>query len=257
LPTSPSIRQALARRIAGEIILSNDPGATMKKWRHLFGISQMHLSDKMLLSSSAVISDYESGRRKSPGTRFVRRFVKTLLAIDQERGGLFTKEFANLTRPPSAAILDIREFPLPVAVDRFCKAIKGRIVACPEEITREIRGYTIIDTQTATETLSGLELFHIFGATTERALIFTNIDHALIPACAVRFSALKPLVSVYHGTPPNEMGIKLAECDNTALIYTEAPDAAHLMKALRRLYRLMLRIKLGKFAKKPPPEIKA
>jgi putative transcriptional regulator len=211
----------------------------------------------MLLSSSAVISDYESGRRKSPGTRFVRRFVKSLLAIDQERGGLFIKEFANLTRFPSAAILDIREFPLPVTVERFCKAIKGRIVACPEEITREIRGYTVIDAQKAIETLSGLEFFQIFGVTTERALIFTNIDHALIPAFAVRFSALKPLIVVFHGTAPNELGIKLAEYDNTPLIYSEALDAAHLMKALKRLHRLMLRTKLGKFAKKPSPKIRA
>jgi putative transcriptional regulator len=229
----------------------------MKKWRQLFGISQIRLSDKMLLSSSAVISDYESGRRKSPGTRFVRRFVKSLLSIDQERGGFFAKEYASLTRFPSAAILDIREFPLPVTVERLCKAIKGRVVACPEEIARDIRGYTIVDTQSAIETLSGPEISQIFGATTERALIFTNIDYALIPACAVRFSALKPAIVVFHGTPPNELGVRLAEHDSTPLIYSEAPDATHLMKALRRLHRRLLRTKLSKFAKKSSPELKA
>jgi predicted transcriptional regulator len=65
MSVSPSVREVLARRIAGEIILSNKPGATMRKWRELFAVSQTTLSDKMLLSSS-VISDYESGRRKSP-----------------------------------------------------------------------------------------------------------------------------------------------------------------------------------------------
>ncbi|MEM2805227.1 MAG: helix-turn-helix domain-containing protein, partial [Candidatus Bathyarchaeia archaeon] len=84
MSVSPSVREVLARRIAGEIILSNKPGATMRKWRELFAISQTTLSDKMMLSPS-VISDYESGRRKSPGTRFVRRFVWALLKIDEEK----------------------------------------------------------------------------------------------------------------------------------------------------------------------------
>jgi putative transcriptional regulator len=256
LPTSPSVREILARRIAGEIILSDNPGTTMKKWRQLFGISQMHLSDRMLLSSSTVISDYESGRRKSPGTRFVRRFIKALLTIDQERGGLFTREFINLTRSPNEAILDIREFPLPVNVERFLKATAGNIIACPEEITREILGYTIIDTQKAMETLSGWGFFQIFGTTTERALIFTNIEHALFPAFAVRFSPLKPLLVIFHGTPPNELAAKLAEYDRIPLIYSKAPDAAYLIKSLRRLNRIMLRIKLGKLVK-PPQKIRA
>jgi len=63
MSVSPSVREVLARRIAGEIILSSKPGGTMRKWRELFAVSQMNLSDKMVLSSS-VISDYESGRRK-------------------------------------------------------------------------------------------------------------------------------------------------------------------------------------------------
>jgi putative transcriptional regulator len=251
LPTPPSARDILARRIAGEIILSNNPGGTMKKWRQLFGISQTRLSDEMLLSSSAVISDYESGRRKSPGTRFVRRFVRALLTIDEERGAVFTKEFASLTRSPSAAILDIREFPLPVSLERFRKTIEGRVITLPEETNRKILGYTIIDTQKAMETLSGLEFFQIFGATSEKALVFTNVEHALFPALALRFSPLKPLLAVFHGTPPNELAVKLAEYDKTPLLYSEIPDTAHLIKSLRRLYRIMLRIKMGKIVKAP------
>ena len=73
MSVSPSIREVLARRIAGEIILSGKPGSTMRKWRELFAVSQITLSEKMLLSGS-VISDYESGRRKSPGAKVIRRF---------------------------------------------------------------------------------------------------------------------------------------------------------------------------------------
>jgi len=91
LSISPSVREVLARKIAGEIILSNTPGTAMKKWRELFVVSQNRLSEKMILSPS-VISDYESGRRRSPGTRFVRRFVWALLTIDKERGGSFIQD---------------------------------------------------------------------------------------------------------------------------------------------------------------------
>ena len=60
----------------------------MRKWRELFAVSQITLSEKMLLSAS-VISDYESGRRKSPGAKFIRRFVLGLLLIDEEKGSPF------------------------------------------------------------------------------------------------------------------------------------------------------------------------
>ena len=88
MSVSPSVREVLGRRVAGEIILSNKPGATMRKWRELFAVSQIILAEKMIVSSS-VISDYESERRKSPGAKFVRRFVWALLKIDGERGGRF------------------------------------------------------------------------------------------------------------------------------------------------------------------------
>ena len=52
--------------IAGEIALSEDPGATMKKWREIFTITQVELA-KYLQITVSTISDYESNRRKSPG----------------------------------------------------------------------------------------------------------------------------------------------------------------------------------------------
>ena len=112
MSVSPSLREVLARRIAGEIILSSRPGATMRKWRELFAVSQTSISQVMGLSSS-VISDYESGRRKSPGAKFIRRFVFSLLSIDEQKGSRFIREFSKLTSSPSVAVVDLREFPIP------------------------------------------------------------------------------------------------------------------------------------------------
>jgi putative transcriptional regulator len=251
MAVSPSVREVLARRIAGEIILSPNPGATMKKWRELFAISQLRLSEKMIVSPS-VISDYESGRRKSPGTRFIRRFVWALLKIDLERGSRFIREFARLTSSPSVAILDIREFPFPVRVEYLCKAIQAEIVVSSDETKKEVLGYTIIDSKKAIETLSGLEFMQIFGATTERALIFTNIDSEKTPMMLVRMNTLKPRLVVFHGTPPDELSKRLAAYDNTSLLFSHAPDVEYLVKSLRRLYRVALKMKLGRAIKVPP-----
>jgi putative transcriptional regulator len=255
MAVSPSIREVLARRIAGEIILSSKPGGTMRKWRELFAASQMRLSDKMAVSSS-VISDYESGRRKNPGTKFVRRFVWALLKIDEERGSRFISEFAKLTGSPSNAIIDLREFPIPVRGEYLCKAIQGEVTVNSNWPVKEINGYTVVDSQRVVETLSGAEFSQLFGTTTDRVLIFTHIENGNPPMLAVRMSSLKPKLVVFHGEPPDEYSIKLAEYDRIPLIYSHLPTVEQLVKTLRKLYRIALHRKLGK-PLRPPPKISA
>ena len=149
-------QRVLGRRIAGEIILSSKRGATMRRWRELFAVSQMSPSEKMLLSAS-VISDYESGRRKSPGAKFIRRFVLALLQIDEEKGSRFIREFTKLTSSPRMAVMDLREFPIPVRVEYLCRAIEGELVASMGKYVKEVNGYTVIDSKKAVEALSGLQ----------------------------------------------------------------------------------------------------
>jgi len=256
MSTPPSPRNSvLARRIAGEIILSSKPGATMRKWRELFAISQMRLSDKMIVSGS-VISDYESGRRPSPGTKFVRRFVWALVKIDEERGSRFIHEFSKLTSSPTNAIVDLREFPIPVRVEYLCRAIEGKSVACLDKYVKEVQGYTVVDAKKAIETLSGLEFSQLFGATTERALVFTDIENGISPMLIVRVSSLKPRLVIFHGTIPDEYSIRLAEYDGIPLIYSNLPSVEQIVKSLRRLYRIALHRKLGRPVR-PPPQVTA
>lgn len=255
MSVSPSIREVLARRIAGEVILSSKPGATMRKWRELFAVSQITLSEKMNLSAS-VISDYESGRRKSPGAKFIRRFVLALLQIDEEKGSRFIREFAKLTSSPSMAIVDLREFPIPVRVEYLCKAINGEIVAGAKKYVKEVHGYTVVDSRKAVEALSGQEFTQLFGATTERALIFTNVENPSLVMMIVKVSSLKPSVVVFHKTKPDQAAIQLSEYEHIPLIYSESPSIEQLVKSLRKLYRIALRIKLGRKVS-PPPKISA
>jgi putative transcriptional regulator len=229
----------------------------MRKWRELFAVSQMTLSETMGLSSSTVISDYESGRRKSPGSKFIRRFVLSLLHIDEGKGSRFIREFAKLTSSPSMAVVDLREFPIPVRVEYLCKAISGEIVAVKDKYVKEVNGYTVVDSTKAVEAYSGSEYAQLFGATTERALIFTNVETGALPMMLVRVSSLKPRIVVFHKIPPDEEAIRIAEYEQIPLIYSSAPTLEQLVKSLRKLYRVALRVKLGRRRVHAPPKISA
>jgi putative transcriptional regulator len=207
--------------------------------------------------SSSVISDYESGRRKSPGAKFIRRFVLSLLRIDEQKGSRFIREFARLTSSPSMAVVDLREFPIPVRVEYLCKAIGGEVIACKEKFVKEVNGYTVIDSQKAVEAYSGSEYAQLFGATTERALVFTNVDGGSLPMMIVRVCSLKPRIVIFHKTMPDEQAIRIAEYEQIPIIYSAAPSVELLVMSLRKLYRIALRIKLGKKRVRPPPKITA
>jgi putative transcriptional regulator len=252
MSVSPSTREVLARRIAGEIILSGKPGVTMRKWRELFSVSQLGLSEVMHLSSS-VISDYESGRRKSPGAKFIRRFVLALLQFDESKGCRFISEFSKLASSPSMAIVDLREFPIPVRVEYLCRAIDGRVVAAEDGgSVKEVNGYTVVDSKCAIEALSGHEYAQLFGASSERALIFINVDNSVLPLVIVRVCGLKPRVIIFHNILPDEETVKLAKYEQIPLIYSSSSSVEHLVKSLRKLYRIALRIKLGRRIRLPP-----
>jgi putative transcriptional regulator len=114
----------------------------------------------------------------------------------------------------------------------------------------------VVDAKKAVEALSGLEYVQLFGATTDRALVFTNVDAGSLPMMIVRVSSLKPRVVVFHRNRPDENAIMLAEYEQIPLIYSVAPSVEQLVKSLRKLYRIALRIKLG-IRMRPPPKISA
>jgi putative transcriptional regulator len=227
------IKEVVARRIAGEIILSNDPGATMRKWREIFRILQTQLADELSVAPS-VISDYEGGRRRSPGTKFVKRFVKTLIAIDESKGGYLLRDLARLTRNTSDALVDIREYSVPMKAEKFCKIVDGIPVAGKQLLTREIYGYTVIDSIKAISTLSGADFYQIFGSTTERALIFTNVTHGRSPMVAVRVHHLKPRMVIIHGPEKiDELAIRLADIEQIPLILSKKNSLEELLRSIR------------------------
>ena len=230
-----ALKETIAGKIAGEIILSNKPSVTLRKWRRLFQTSQVKLAEKIQISPS-VISDYESGRRKSPGTQFVRRFVEALIDIDEENGSRLLRELSHISGVPMSAIIDLREFPVPVLGSDIAKAVKGKTVACPELLSREIYGITVVDSINAILGMSGSDFMQIFGTTTERALVFTRVSRGRSPMVAIRVSPLKPRMIVIHGTVKvDNLGKRLAEIEQIPLTISMIEKTEKLIGALRKI----------------------
>jgi putative transcriptional regulator len=234
-----SVTEMLAKRIAGEIVLSPNPGVTMRKWRSLLQVNQVEVAHELELSPS-VVSDYETGRRRSPGSAFIKRFVGALLDIDERRGGRYVQQMARIALTPGDVFLDIREFITPVNVGEICTALKCDVLVGSESLDQEVFGYTVIDSIKAIQTLSGLDFYRIFGTTSERALIFVGVSRGRSPMIAVKISPFKPRVIVLHGAKGDidPLAIALAQNEGIPLAVSRLDSQDELVQALLNVYRV-------------------
>jgi putative transcriptional regulator len=213
--------EELTQRIAGEVVLSDDAGATLRKWREDFDVSQSELSETLDVSNS-VVSDYESGRRASPGIGVVRRIVEALVEIDLRRGGETLRRYRRILGAgfEGGAVKDLRDYEKPIALDEFRDVIDARSIV---DNKREIKGHTVVDSVEAIRTFSGEEFAQLYGWSTERALVFTNITRGESPLVAVRVTNLKPSAVVLHGISRGDISKiaeQIARLEGVSLSYT-------------------------------------
>ncbi|HLC79391.1 MAG TPA: helix-turn-helix domain-containing protein [archaeon] len=226
----------LATTIAGEIALSKDPGSSMKKWREIFGISQTELAEILKISSST-ISDYEGGRRKSPGIGVVARLVESLLDIDKNRGGKIKKQLEK-NFAPKTDVFDIAEFSKAIDGKKFSELIGAECVANPGKLKEtQVYGYTIIDSLKVILDVPVHEYIKMYGKTPERALMFLQVGSGRSPLIAVkvgRFSTdMKPTIVVLQGIDKvDPIAQKIAESEKIPLLITTKP-IEEIKKALK------------------------
>jgi transcriptional regulator, XRE family len=223
-------RDELAERIAGEITLSEDPGATLRKWRTDFDVSQTELADHLGVSSS-VVSDYESGRRKSPGIGVVDRIVQALLDIDERRGGGRIRQHARVLSAgfESDIVHDLREYPATIPLERYYDAVGATELV--EGAQDTVAGHTVIDSIEAITRLSSEEFYRLYGQSTNRALVFTNVTRGESPLVAMRVVNPTPNAVVLHGLDPDDLwehAPALARIDGFSLAVTTRPLSALL-----------------------------
>lgn len=217
-PLASAVRREFEERIAGEIAMSCDPGRTMRKWREEFGLSQHELAEAMGVGSS-VVSDYESGRRRSPGASLIKRMVESLTALDEASGSRTIAKYAPEVK--TDCVIAMGEFPESVPAAEFVRAMEGSVATSGGLPARGIHGYTVVDSLKAILSLESDDYMKIYGRSTERALIFTNVHYGRSPMVAVRAHPLTPAMVVYQ-RPENTdpLAVKLAQVEGIPLVTT-------------------------------------
>jgi putative transcriptional regulator len=225
-----STNEYVAQKIAGEITLSPESSKSLKKWRSTFGIRQGELAKRLSLSPS-VISDYESGRRNSPGIQFVRRFVENLIEYDRERGGHVISKF--IAPSSNEAILDICEFEKSIPCSKIIDAVDGKLICGKERMSRNLRGYTVIDSIKAILNLADRDFKSIYGSSSERALIFTKVKMGRSPLIAIKVTQPKPGMIVLHGLSAEDvdpLAKNIAESEGIPLVVSESKSEKELIE---------------------------
>lgn len=208
--------------IAGEISLSDDPGATMRKWREIFSISQVELAKHLQITVST-ISDYEGNRRKSPGTHVIRRFVNALFDIDKMKGGSVTQKFREKEKPTNE-YFEVHEFARSISLKDFVELIGGKIVTNQDVAeTKKIYGYTLIDSIKVILDMPFSYFQNLYGNVNERVFIFTGVSTGRSPFVVVRVSPTKPSAIVLHNISPDKvdrLAMKISDRERIPMIVT-------------------------------------
>jgi putative transcriptional regulator len=233
------MHEGLAEKIAGEITLSMHPGETLRKWRIIFDIPQNELAQHLGISSS-VISDYESGRRKSPGVGTVRKIVLGLIDLDMARGSKIVSKYSVMSY--TDVVLDIKEFPRGIRTSEFLANIDGELLSHDIEKLRDreheyINGYTVIDSLKAIMRLTSSDYLKVYGWSTQRALLFTGVEFGRSPMIAIRAHPLKPALVVYiKPERVDVLAIALARLENVLLAATYL-ELEEIMDRLGKTYK--------------------
>lgn len=206
--------------IAGEISLSEDPGATMRKWREIFGISQVELARHLKITVST-ISDYEGNRRKSPGTAVIKRFVTAIFDIDKLKGGPITQKLTEKQKPVSE-YFEVHEFARSISLKDFVQLIEGKVIMNNDLVeSKKIYGYTLIDSIKVILEMPFSYFQNLYGNVNERVFIFTQVSSGRSPLVVVRVSSSKPSAIVLHNIDTegvDKLALKIAERERIPLI---------------------------------------
>ena len=107
--------------------------------------------------------------------------------------------------------------------------------------TIRLYGYTVVDSIKTIYALSGFDFYRIFGATTERALIFTKVGMGRSPLVAIRVSQLKPRMVVIHGPKElDSLAVDLARREGIVLVLSSSLTEDSLISSLKSLQSLSL-----------------
>ena len=187
----------------------------------------------------SVISDYESGRRKSPGIKVIKRIVENIILIDVANGGKTVSDFAVFPTKTilSEAVMDMKEFGTPSSVKDFCKIIGATIGVRDDLMENKLYGYTVVNSLKALTEIPPMELVKLHSYTNERAVVFANAHTGKSAMVAIRLLNLRPGVVILHGAEDiDELAKRIGHTEGIPIAIIKSKDIDSLISVLKKQY---------------------
>ena len=130
---------------------------------------------------------------------------------------------------------DLGEYTARVPLDRFYDAIGATELVGGEEDT--VAGHTVINSIAAITRLSSDEFYQLYGQSTNRALVFTDVTRGESPLVALRVVTPTPNAVVLHGLEEDALwdhAVDLARIDGFSLAVADS-DLDEMLAGLRDL----------------------
>jgi putative transcriptional regulator len=135
----------------------------------------------------------------------------------------------------SEVVHDLREYPANVGVEQVYDAIDAAELHRGRDDT--VAGHTVINSIAAITRLSSDQFHQLYGQSTNRALVFTDVTRGESPLVAMRVLSPTPSAVVLHGLDSDdiwEYAPELARVDDVSLAVTDA-DLEDVLEGLRGL----------------------
>jgi putative transcriptional regulator len=160
-----------------------------------------------------------------------------LLSLDDSNGGQVVAAFVRLMDVSLVdlnIVLSMSDFTSPMKIKEFCDYLKCSVKTGEKLLDREIYGYTLVDVERAVKELNSDAFLKLFGATTERCLIFTNVNTGRAPLIAIKSQEFKPSLVILHGVGDvDSLALELSEQMKIPLAVTKTGPVENLIRDLR------------------------
>jgi putative transcriptional regulator len=165
-----------------------------------------------------------------------------LLTLDERNGGQVISAFLRLmdvSLVDMHIVLAMSDFTSPIVIGEFCERLKCDILYPPQNgqdhnlMKKELYGYTLVDVERAVKELDSDAFLKLFGATTERCLVFTKVTNGRTPLIAIKSQEFKPTMVVLHGVSAiDRLAIELSEQMRIPLAVSRIESLEMLIKEL-------------------------
>jgi putative transcriptional regulator len=116
----------------------------------------------------------------------------------------------------------MEEFQQGIGTAEFIELISGTNLNPDRLPDRRIYGCTVIDSPKAIISLNSSDYLKIYGWSTERALVFTDVHYGRSPMVAIRAHPLKPAMVVYlRPEKIDPLALKLSRIERIPLVSTD------------------------------------